>query len=99
MNQIQRKKRARYLEYFLGDYVSIQLKNMTIVEGLDNETISINNSITGYVTDVNDYYIYLGDKLEEYHTAIEIDEVGIIKIIEVIPPELQVVVPEDKNVH
>ena len=99
MTAAERKKRAKVLEKFLGEFVIIELKNISSIEGSSIDTLVVKNAETGYVIDVDEFYMYLGETPEGYDTAIELEEVGKIKIIEEIPEELMTFVPEDENVH
>ena len=99
MTQAERKRRAKSLEGFLGELVSIQLKNLNTIEGDSIDTLCINNAVLGYCIDIDEFYIYLGESPEGYDTAVELDEVGLVKILENVPEELVTFVPEDENVH
>lgn len=103
MTRLERKQRAKELEAFLGEYVTIPLKNINLMgpESLADslEGLLTSSAVEGYVIDISENYIYLGETPDGFDTAISIDEIGLIKGIDNVPEELKVYVPEGEDVH
>lgn len=79
------KKESHLFELFAGEYVSILL-NMQIesvsqnVETIDMVKTPLN--ITGYLTDEDDEYFYLGHEPDVYNQAIKKEMIMHLEVIE-----------------
>lgn len=98
MNATDRKKKVKALTKLLGDFVEVNFKSISRMETLGDQ-LSVSNSTSGYVIDVDDCFLYLGENPDGFSTMVDIEEVGVINIREEIPEELMVIIRGDDSVH
>lgn len=62
-------------------HVTIYLKDMNISATTpDGENVQISAMVEGYVIDVDDVYVYVGDKRNKFNKLITHEVVGVIEI-------------------
>ncbi|PCI45918.1 MAG: hypothetical protein COB41_00580 [Proteobacteria bacterium] len=98
MNIAARKNKSKRLLLLIGDFIEVTLKTMTKMSTI-NEALSMTNTVSGYVIDVDESFLYLGHDMTGYSDLIELEEVGKISIVEDIPEELLAEIPGDDHVH
>lgn len=98
VNATDRKKKVKALQKLLGDFIEISYKTISNMETIEDQ-LKISNSISGYVIDVDDFYIYLGDNPDGYSILVDLEEIGSIQIREDIPEELMTIIRGDDSVH
>lgn len=92
--------KARELKHLIGQFVQITLKDVKVVEFLQEHGVTgIEPYQEGYVVDVSSNYLYLGENTEEFTQLIEIDSFDQLKIVEPIPEELKVFAPPGEDIH
>lgn len=97
MDLIDRKKKAKELQELVGEFVEIRLRSLDMLDISDPDSATI-TPLDGYIAQVTENYIYLGDELDEYNTLINIDDIKVIKIVDSLPEELKQLL-EGENVH
>jgi len=98
MTVSERKSKAKRLLALIGDFVEVILKTMTRMD-TSNDSLLLNNTVVGYVVDVDESFLYLGETMNGYSNLIDLDEVGKIELVENIPEELLTHISEDDSVH
>jgi len=99
MTLAERKVKAKALEKLLGDFIEIRLKTMTNMETTHDEMLKMSNHMAGYVIDIDECFIYLGEDPSGFTEMIDLDEVGTVSVKEDIPEELLTIVKADDSVH
>jgi len=90
MSPMEREQKKKRLEPMVGEYVQIFLRNTTIIDvGESVAEAAIGSGIEGFIIDVDKYYIYTGPAPDQPNVMIDIEEVGLIRAVEYIPPEFE----------
>lgn len=92
-------KRSKELSEIIGEYVRIHFKG----NGPTTEIAEIGalvQGLEGYVIDVTDNFMYIGNDLNNgYNAIIDVDNINLIEITQPTPQELLVVRDPDEEVH
>lgn len=99
MTLSERKSKSKRLLNIVGNYVEILLKTITRIESFGEDINVSSNLLQGYLVDVDESYVYVGEELGSYVAMIDLNEIGMITIKEDIPEELLTIIPGDDSVH
>ena len=89
------------LKQYLGEYVAVYLKNPIII-GVDSKSgqSMVSAALGGYVIDIDDHFIHLGDSEEEISRSIVLSELTVIEVKDEYAEAIEFLdVPEDKEFH
>jgi len=81
------KKKAKEFDELIGDFVQVRLKNMSILNQ-NEHGVEMTTAYEGYLLNVTEFYMYIGETENHYSVMIDIEEVGLVSILEDIPEEL-----------
>lgn len=96
------EKKTNPLDNILGEFVELTLKNATLFDIDPEGDPLVAAGIKGYVIDFDEKFLYMGDDSDSYSTLISIDEVAIIKLIDVSSNKKDVLsdlIPNKGDVH
>jgi len=99
MTAKDRKQRAEELRTFSGEFVELSLKTTSMAEAVNQDITMVSNITIGYVIEVSDFYLFLGETPEGFNSAIEIEEISRIQMIDNVPEELKTFIGDDDSVH
>ena len=91
-SNVELTPKAEQLSLLIGEYVSLKLKNMQTLELIpETESVAVSISSEGYIADVTNEYVYISDNrdCEDFHTMIDIVNIGGASIVDNIPDELK----------
>lgn len=95
--------RVKELQALIGEYVKLQLKDIKMYESIPElQMVGFAPEVAGYIVDVTDNFVYLGENsTEDFDTIIDVDFFAIIQICEPkeeMPEELNFV-PDGETAH
>jgi hypothetical protein len=73
------KKNA--LEELIGDKVIIFLKSTSISDTLSKNSPMGISGVAGSIVDIRDGYVFLGENTDEYDMLVDIEDIGVIRLI------------------
>lgn len=79
------------LSVYEGQYVRIHLKNISI--GVDHEEVIATSEAAGYVIEVGNYFLHLGDTPHGFNRSINIIDISVIEAEQ--PPVTTMIVDGD----
>jgi hypothetical protein len=90
---LTRSSRAKELSVYIGQYVAISVYGSHITVHTEEEQINQILQIVGYVIDVTDNFVHLGQTKEGFDKSVAIENILVIEVVS------ETIEPDDMNIE